>query len=149
MTLKKVQALPVGQSRPMARAPGRVPHPVYQADQTRSQWLEPHYHLSAATVMTTAYWMFHVFSIFSSSALAAAARRGDVAYQSQCVPGTVQVTGSSHGCQECPRGVQRVQVWSTERAVPVASLSAAGGRSAAGGARAALIGYPVIEKHQE
>ncbi len=31
-------------------------YPVYQAHQTQSQWLAPH--LSAATVITTAYWMF-------------------------------------------------------------------------------------------
>ncbi len=65
-------------------------YPVYQARQTRSQWLAPH--LSAATVMTTAFWIFQVFSTFSSSALAAAARSGPAAYQ--CVTGTEQVSGS-------------------------------------------------------
>ncbi len=76
-------------------------YPVYQAHQTRSQWLAPH--SSTATIMTTAYWMFQVFSTFSSSALAAAARAGLAAYQS--VTGTEQVSGSSQGCQDCPRGV--------------------------------------------
>ncbi len=104
--------------------------------------------------------MFQVFSTFPNSALATAARNGPAAYQ--CVTGTEQVSGSSQleGCQDCPRGVQRVQVWSTERAVPVASAAGGGRRrSAAGGARAALIGpdigkntisvYPDIVKHQE
>ncbi len=107
MTWKKVEALPL--------AVGNLPigqYPVYQAHQTRSQWLAPHY--SAATVMTTAYWMFQVFSTFSSSALAAAARAGPTAYL--CVTGTEQVSGSSQGCQVVPeeyresrRGVQRGQ----------------------------------------
>jgi hypothetical protein len=88
---------------------------VYQAHQTRSQWLAPH--LSAATVMTTAYWMFQVFSTFSSSVSAAC----------QCV--TEQVSGSSRGCQVCPRRVQRVQTgrgprgWTSWSAWAVASVS--------------------------
>jgi hypothetical protein len=132
MTWKKVQALPVGQS-----PNGTKTYPVNQAHQTRSQWLAPH--LSAATVMATAYWIIQVFSTFSSSALAAAARAGPAAYQ--CVTGTEQVSGSSQGCQDRPRGVQRVQAWSTERAVPVASAASGGRRhSAAGGALTALIG---------
>jgi hypothetical protein len=67
----------------------------------------------------------------------------------QCVTGTEQVSDSLQGCQDCPRGVQRVQAWSTERAVPVASAAGGGARRSAagpGGARAALIG-PDIGKY--
>ena len=44
-----------------------------------------------------------------------------------------QVSGSSQGCQKCPRGIQRVQAWSTERAVLVASAVGGGQRRRAAG----------------
>ncbi len=72
-------------------------YPVYQAHQTRSQFLPPH--LTAAIVMTTAYWMFQVSSTFLSSALAGSGSRS---------PQLASVSLSR--CQAAHKGVRIVPV---------------------------------------
>jgi hypothetical protein len=83
-------------------------YPVYQAHQCRRQCLAPH--LSAATVMTAAYWMFQVYQVLNWKPQPAAG---------QCVTEHWQVPDSSQGCQDCPSGVQRVQAAEDQEAGPV------------------------------
>ncbi len=108
MTLEKVEALPVGQITDGAGFHAEM-NPVYQAHQTQSQCLASH--LSAATVMTTGYWMFQVFSTLSGFALEAAAAA------CRCV--TEQVSGSLQGCQDCPRRVRGSMRAEDQEAGPV------------------------------
>jgi hypothetical protein len=80
-------------------------YPVYQVRQTRrsrSQWLAPPSHLSAATVITTAYWMFQVFLTFQV-----------LHWQPQPAPAQRPASVSLSRCQAACKGV-RIVPWSTD-----------------------------------